>query len=40
MKESDWKVFTELKDKAIEKYCTLVIYGAGRITRRNFRSKK
>jgi hypothetical protein len=25
MKESDWKVFTELKDKAIEKYCTLAL---------------
>jgi hypothetical protein len=25
MKESDWKVFTKLKDKAIEKYCTLVL---------------
>jgi hypothetical protein len=25
MKESDWKVFTELKNKAIEKYCTLVL---------------
>ena len=25
MKESDWKVFTELKDRAIEKYCTFVL---------------
>jgi hypothetical protein len=25
MKEADWKVFTELKDKAIEKYCTLAL---------------
>jgi hypothetical protein len=25
MKESDWKVFIKLKDKAIEKYCTLVL---------------
>jgi len=25
MKESDWKVFTVLKDKAIEKYCTLAL---------------
>ena len=25
MKESDWKVFVELKDKAIEKYCTLAL---------------
>jgi len=25
MKESDWKVFKELKDKAIEKYCTLAL---------------
>jgi hypothetical protein len=24
-KESDWKVFTELKNKAIEKYCTKVL---------------
>lgn len=23
MKESDWKVFKDIKDKAIEKYCTL-----------------
>jgi len=25
MKESDWKVFTDIKDKAIEKYCTLAL---------------
>ncbi len=25
MKESDWKKFKEIKDKAIEKYCTLVL---------------
>jgi hypothetical protein len=25
MKESDWKLFTELKDIAIEKYCTLAL---------------
>jgi hypothetical protein len=25
MKESDWKVFTALKDKAIEKYCTFAL---------------
>ena len=25
MKESDWKVFTALKNKAIEKYCTLAL---------------
>lgn len=25
MKESDWKVFTEIKDKALEKYCTLAL---------------
>lgn len=25
MKESDWKVFKELKEKAIEKYCTLAL---------------
>jgi hypothetical protein len=25
MKESNWKVFNELKYKAIEKYCTLVL---------------
>ncbi len=25
MKESDWKVFVEIKDKAIEKYCTLAL---------------
>ena len=25
MKESDWKVFTALKDKAIEKHCTLAL---------------
>jgi len=25
MNESDWKVFTELKDMAIEKYCTLAL---------------
>ncbi|MGJ8692422.1 MAG: hypothetical protein ACSHW0_08070 [Thalassotalea sp.] len=25
MKESDWKVFTAIKDKAIEQYCTLAL---------------
>ena len=25
MKESDWKVFTEIKDKALEKHCTLAL---------------
>ena len=25
MKELDWKVFTDIKDKAIEKYCTLAL---------------
>ncbi|MBA6293794.1 hypothetical protein H4J58_06385 [Colwellia sp. MB3u-70] len=25
MKESDWKVFKEIKDKAIEKYCTFAL---------------
>jgi hypothetical protein len=25
MKESDWKVFTEIKGKAIEEYCTLAL---------------
>jgi hypothetical protein len=25
MKESDWKVFTAIKDKAIEKYCPLAL---------------
>jgi len=25
MKESDWKVFTALKEKALEKYCTLAL---------------
>ena len=25
MRESDWKLFTELKDIAIEKYCTLAL---------------
>lgn len=25
MKESDWKVFIKIKDKAIEKYCTLAL---------------
>tara|TARA_R110001583_G_scaffold41411_8_gene131807 strand:+ start:2245 stop:2562 length:318 start_codon:yes stop_codon:yes gene_type:complete len=25
MKESDWKVFTAIKDKAIEQYCTVAL---------------
>ena len=25
MKESDWKVFKNIKDTALEKYCTLVL---------------
>ena len=25
MKESDWKIFVELKEKAIEKFCTLAL---------------
>jgi len=31
MRESDWKLFTELKDIAIEKY-----FGSGRITKSDF----
>ena len=25
MKESDWKIFKKIKEKAIEKYCTLML---------------
>ncbi len=25
MKESDWKIFTEIKDKAIEKFCEIAL---------------
>jgi hypothetical protein len=25
MKESDWKTFTKIKDKAIEKYCSMAL---------------